>query len=89
MKSLEALKIILKHNGVFYGKDILQDYEELKEATKSVEKELKALELIKNKEVNTKEIMVYNFSLERYNYQNFYKLTQEEYNFLREVLNND
>ena len=52
----------------------------------AIEKELKALEIIKNKQVDTKMFMI-DSCLEHYN-MNYRceELTQEEYNLLEEVL---
>ena len=61
-----------------------------KEDYKTIEKELKALEIIKKKNVNIKDLKNangladYNMWYLRYNYD--YYLTQEEYDFLKEVL---
>ena len=52
-----------------------------------IEKELKSLEIIKEKKVEV--LWLINKSLEDYNKNHFYELTQEEYDLLKEVLENE
>lgn len=64
------------------------NYELVREKQKN-EKELKALEIIKEKEVNVKCIMS-GWSLGKYNsYQAHISLTQEEFDLLKEALKNE
>ena len=78
MKGLETLQEI---------KSKPFSWEKLKDSLYTIEKELKALEIIKNKELNV-------FFIKRYTRKDFnfmcryeQQLTQEEYNLLKEVLN--
>ena len=77
-KELEALERIRSHN-----------YHELskRECLNIIEKELKALEIIKEKEVNVF-IFLHSGDLETYNdmVEDNRKLTQEEFDLLKEVL---
>ena len=71
-KGLEALK------RSFDSWEYLKDYE-------TIEKELKALEIIKNKEVDIKAFNDLT-NLGDYNYYCEPELTQEEYDLLKEIL---
>ena len=51
----------------------------------TIEKELKALEIIKNKNVDVNSLR-FSHELDWYNRYNHYLLTQEEYDLLKEVL---
>ena len=90
-KGLEALKDIKEC--LFWSDKGLQDIE-------TIEKELKALEIIKSKSVNVKNLIIYCFELKDtyedyidvFNYGDNYwdlgreLLTKEEFNLLKEVL---
>lgn len=85
MKSLEALYYL---DDIAHGRKMNHDPHELEQI---IEKELKALEIIKNKEINIHALLLH---LKRFDspdgYNVFvgdkYKLIQEEYNLLKEVL---
>lgn len=80
IKGLEALCYL---DDIAHGRKMKLDAHELKLI---VEKELKALEIIKNKELNI--FFVKRYKLEDFNYMCRYEqqLTQKEYDLLREVL---
>ena len=62
------------------------EYEE-QESLNIIEKELKALEIIKNKGVDISLFKKYDDrNLYNYNYKSEYQLTQKEYDLLKEVL---
>jgi len=97
-KSLKALNNIRREATIPYFSS-LYDIDDWNEDFLTIEKELKALEIIKNKRVDTwclRHIIQSNSNLDRYNNNllekynnNFkvgYKLTQEEFNLLKEVL---
>lgn len=76
-KGLEALKEI---------KSEPFSWEKLKDSLDTIEKELKALEIVKKKLVDVNWLKGCD-ELEDYNFCNNIELTQEEYNLLKEVLN--
>ena len=80
-KGLEALKVIYELEDLQGGRDAFW------ESYRIIEKELKALEIIKGKEVNVF-IFLHSADLETYNdmVEDNRKLTQEEFNILKEVL---
>ena len=77
----ESLKSLLKYNEELFEKNL--------ELDKENEKLTKAIEIIKNKKVNIHFLFLH--KLEDYNRLvcNAYQLTQEEYDLLKEVLEND
>lgn len=87
-KGLEALKVI------YNSQDILGGYDDFWEAYRTIEKELKALEIIKEKQVDVEWFKRTNNS---YSYNQGIlisggscgALTHEEYELLTEVLQND
>ena len=85
-KGLEALERI-KNWELFIDFEIdTNGMEEFGEEIKIIEKELKAFDIIKQKQVNVKCIMS-GWGLGKYNsYKSHEKLTEEEYDLLREVL---
>ena len=88
MTALEALaKILQWFDDEHYGLDeIVKESEEWK----VIEKSLKALEIIRDKEVNVNHLVISD-NLDMYNYgweEYLCILTQEEYDLLKEVLNN-
>lgn len=80
MKGLEALKVIYNLEDLQGGRD------EFWKAYRIIEKELKALKIIKEKELNI--FFVKRCNLEDFNYQCRYdqQLSKEEYKLLKEVL---
>ena len=81
MKGLQALKELKKR----YGKNFsMQD----DARSHAIEKELKALEIIKNKCVDVCDIICFAYSLCNYNRsrQGLSLLTKQEYDLLKEVL---
>ena len=85
-KGLEALKELTNE---LLGHTALLTDDDVKAKETIIEKELKALEVIKNKKVNVF-LLINCDSLEEYNSQTYVypqrQLTQEEYNLLKEVL---
>ena len=82
-KGLEALKRITLKDFILNNDSCLKDI-------KIIEKELKALEIIKNKKVDIKDIYKY-ADYSQYNYAMLgvpyeFRLTIEEYDLLKEVL---
>ena len=83
-KGLEALKNIRREAGFPYF-STLYDIDMWREDFATVEKELKALEIIKEKLVDVN--WLYGCEeLEDYNWCNNCELTQEEFDLLKEVL---
>ena len=83
-KGLKALEVF---------KDLNRDYETWECYTEEIdiiEKELKALEIIKENRVDVYALVIA-YDLNDYNemVRNVYKITQEEYEFLKEVLGDD
>lgn len=97
-KSLEALEEIKKEINNFYSCDIAY-YPNMFDMIHTIGKDLKALEIIKNKSVNIHNLIIYCFELshtydtyvELFNFSdNFWELgkellTIEEYDLLKEV----
>ena len=87
-KELEALKRIRREAGTPYFSS-LYDIDMWREDFRTIEKNLKALEIIKNKHTDIHSLII-SKTLGQYN--NFYVglsiqlLTQEEYDLLKEVL---
>lgn len=85
-KELEALESIKQaHYFVDFELDVKVS-EDYKKELDIIEKSLKALEIIKNKELNI--YFIKRLSLEDFNFQCRYdqQLTQEEYDLLKEVV---
>ena len=85
-KGLEALKNIRREAGFPYF-STFYDSDMWKEDFATVEKELKALEIIKSKGIDI-DLLKYHKDLEHYNFSlrgRFEHLTQEEFDLLREV----
>lgn len=82
-KGLEALNTIRHIHDMECGED-----ESINKDFDIIEKELKALEIIKNKDVDVEyfKIKKDKGSLEDYNVRLYDELTQEEYDLLKEVL---
>lgn len=97
-KGLEAYKIVKEECGFAFGGTANGD--RVRENLPIIEKELKALKIIKEKEVNVRNLIDYELNhdnsyeeyLDDYNYaDNYFELghellTQEEYDLLKEVL---
>ena len=91
IKGIKALENIKKERPQYFS--TLYDLDMWKEDIETIEKELKVLEIIKNKNVNILEIKLCN-NYEEYNCcaSNFFdveELTQEEFDLLKEVLENE
>ena len=102
MKGLEALNKIANikmkeqyktiKGGCFVYRVVSDDYSK---ELKIIEKELKALEIVKNKRVDIVGVLIYAFNQENgCEFYNSYmskeiELTQEEYDLLKEILSND
>ena len=89
-KELEALERLKNHTISYVGSDYKVSTDSREEQIKDlelIEKELKALEIIKEKEVNVF-IFLHSGDLETYNnmVEDNRKLTQEEFDLLKEVL---
>lgn len=98
-KGLESFENIIRE-GDFRYLSSLYDRDDLNEDIKRVVKELKALDIIKNKSVNTRNLLIYCFEMkdtyknyvEMFNYcDNYWELgkellIREEYDLLKEVL---
>ena len=85
-KGLEALERVKKaHYVASIVMQLPHEDTETIQALNTIEKELKALEIIKNKEVDIKAFNDLQ-DLEDYNYYCSPELTQEEYNLIKEVL---
>ena len=78
IKGLEALKHLYLRSSDYTNAICVMDYE-------TIQKELTALEIIRNKKVNC-DALYYSKSLEKYNRNTVTDLTQEEYDLLKEVL---
>ena len=91
-KGLEALERVKKFSVLLDSeKDIVKDLVEIIPNTlKTIEKELQALEIIKNKGVDILALQHYQ-NASQYNFSlrgKFSQLTEEEFNLLKDVLNN-
>ena len=92
MKSLRSLEIIKNASTIYVG-CASNIYTKYPFECNEIEKELKAIEIIRNKKVDTRGI-IYSNSVEEYNdliFRNtgYYSLflTQQEYDLLKEVFN--
>ena len=90
IKGLEALERVKEHTKTYY-------YSLIEKDIANIEKELKALEIIKNKKVNVLELSVcanYETFISFFKQWNWngeydeYVVSEEEYDLLKEVLNN-
>lgn len=83
-KGLEAFERI---KNITYDRTDLYGIEEYRKSLDTIEKSLKALEIIKEKRVNI-HLLILSDSLEKYNFNllPYRKLTQEEYDLLKEIL---
>lgn len=90
MKGLQKIERIKKLSCVWDAEnDEFKDAVEIvPNAFKTIEKELKALKIIKEKEVDIKAFNDLQ-DLQDYNYYCSPELTQEEYDLLKEVLKNE
>lgn len=79
MQPLEALKHIRNCHDLEFGED-----KTMNELLSIIETALKALDIIKEKKVEVLWLMTQ--SLDSYNRNHFYTLTQEEYDLLKKVL---
>lgn len=80
-KGLEALKVL-----VMSSTTIFNTKEQIDESINAIKKELKALEIIRNKRVNVRTFLQCE-NVEQYNRASFSDdLSQEQYDLLKEVL---
>ena len=93
-KGLEALEIIKNIDVEYknYHKNavaIFKENSDYDEVFDFIEKELKALDIIKKKQVNLR-LIRFDISLEDFNFMEDYaELNQEEFDLLKEVLSNE
>ena len=80
LEALQDIRLRLFIESEVQSKKVINDL-------KTIEKELKALEIIKNKKVDIKYLYYRaNFNLDKYNDNYIETLTQEEIDLLKEVL---